>query len=32
MRTIARVWRGRRDFSTKLAAVPAASEAGHGSH
>ena len=31
MRTIARVWRGRRDFSTKLAAVPAASEAGHGS-
>jgi glycosyltransferase involved in cell wall biosynthesis len=31
MRTISRVWRGRRDFSTKLAAVPAASEAGHGS-
>lgn len=27
MRTISRVWRGRRDFSTKLAVAPAASEA-----
>jgi hypothetical protein len=32
MRTISRVWRGRRDFSTKLAAAaPATSEATHGS-
>jgi hypothetical protein len=31
MRTISRVWRGRREFSTKLAKAPAASEVTHGS-